>query len=286
MSINWKIQGILVALCALFFLSGCASLVITRLVGPTVENLQKQKDVDLVCEGAPSFLLMIDSMLASEPDNKNLLITATQAYGAYTAALDVCGRNERAGVLSEKSREYGLGLLVQVGLCKGSKVPLDVMHQNLQNFGKADVPSLFWGAYGWAVWLQYQGGAPAALADFLRVEQIMLRIIELDEGFYHGSAHLFLGMYYGGRPAMLGGKPELSQYHFSRSLELSNRQLLAVQVAYAQSYARTVLDLDLYRSLLQEVLDFELEDRPDLYLANQVAKRQAGQLLQEMELNF
>jgi hypothetical protein len=69
-------------------------------------------------------------------------------------------------------------------------------------------------------------------------------------------------------------------------LELSNRQLLAVQVAYAQSYARTVLDLDLYRSLLQEVLDFELEDRPDLYLANQVAKRQAGQLLQEMELNF
>ncbi len=271
---------------ALFFLSGCASLVMTRMVGPTVENLQQQKDVDLVCEGAPSFLLMIDSMLASEPENRKLLITATQAYGAYTAALDVCGRQERARVLSEKAREYGLSLLVQAELCKGRKVPVDAMRQNLKKYGRADVPSLFWGAYGWAVWLQYQGGAPAALSDFLRVEQIMLRVIELDEGFYHGSAHLFLGMYYGSRSAMLGGKPELSQYHFRRALELSNRQLLATQVAYAQSYARTVFDLELYRSLLQEVLDFELENRPDLYLANQVAKRQAVQLLQEMELYF
>ncbi len=281
-----KVHGVLMVFATLFFLNGCTSLVITRVVGPTVDNLQRQKDVDLVCEGAPSFLLMIDSLLASKPDDRKLLITATQAYGAYIAALDVCGRQERAGVLSEKSREYGLGLLVQAGVCKGSKVPVDVMRRNLQSFGKADVPSLFWGAYGWAAWLQYQKGAPAALADFLRVEQIMLRVVEVDEGFYHGSAHLFLGMYYGARSAMLGGKPELSKYHFRRALGLSNRQLLAIQVAYAQSYARTVFDLDLYRSLLQEVLDFKLADRPDLYLANQVAKRQAHQLLQEMELDF
>lgn len=274
------------AFCAMFLLNGCTSLLITRMVGPTVENLQQQKDVDLVCEGAPSFLLMIDSMLASKPDDVKLLITATQAYGAYTAALDVCGRQERAKALTEKAREYGLGLLVQAEVCKGRKVPLDVMRQNLQNYGKGDVPSLFWGAYGWAIWLQYQSGAPAALSDFLRVEQIMLRVIELDEGFYHGSAHLFLGMYYGARSVMLGGKPELSKYHFGRALALSDRHFLAVQVAYAQSYARTNFDLDLYRDLLQEVLDFDLESRPDLYLANQVAKRQARQLIQEMELYF
>ncbi len=271
---------------ALVFLNGCTSLVITKLVGPTVENLQKQKDVDLVCEGAPSFLLMIDSMLASNYDDEELLITATQAYGAYTAALDVCGRKERAQVLSEKAREYGLALLGQAGVCKGRREPLDVMRRSLQSFGRSDVPALFWGAYGWAIWLQYENGTPAALSDFLRVEQIMLRVVELDEGFYHGSAHLFLGMYYGSRSAMLGGKPELSKYHFGRALELSSRQLLATQVAYAQSYARTVFDLELYRSLLQEVLEYRLENNPDLYLANQVAKRQAQQLLQEMELYF
>lgn len=274
------------AILAMVALGGCASLVITRVVGPSLDNLQKQKDVDLVCEGAPSFLLMLDSLLASKSTDRKLLITATQAYGAYTAALDVCGRQDRAAVLSEKSREYGLGLLIQAGAWEGREVPVDAMRQNLQGFGKTDVPSLFWGAYGWAVWLQYQSGAPAALSDFLRVEQIMLRVVELDEGYYHGSAHLFLGMYYGSRSAMLGGKPELSQYHFRRAMELNNRQLLATQVAYAQSYARTVFDLDLYRALLQEVLDYELENRPDLYLANQVAKRQARQLLQEMELYF
>ncbi|MEN8256243.1 MAG: TRAP transporter TatT component family protein [Thermodesulfobacteriota bacterium] len=283
---KWKIQRLFMVFCAMFFLSGCTSLMITRVVSPTVENLQKQKDVDLVCEGAPSFLLMIDSMLTSNSDDTDLLITATQAYGAYIAALDVCGRKERATVLSEKSREYGLRLLVQAGVCKSCKVPVDAMRQNLQKFGKSDVPSLFWGAYGWAVWLQYQYGSPAALSDFLRVEQIMLRVVELDEGYYHGSAHLFLGMYYGARSAMLGGKPEQGKEHFRRALELSERQLLATHVAYAQSYARTVFDLDLYRDLLHEVLEFKLEDRPDLYLANQVAKRQARQLLQEMELYF
>jgi hypothetical protein len=281
-----KILYILAAFGGLFFLNGCTSLVLTGMVAPTVENLQKQKDVDLVCEGAPSFLLMIDSMLASRPEDTRLLVTATQAYGAYTAALTVCGRQQRAEVLSEKAREYGLELLAQLGLCQGPKVPLDVMRQNLRRFGKADVPTLFWGAYGWAVWLQYQNGAPAALSDILRVEEIMLRVVELDEGFYHGSAHLFLGMYYGGRPAMVGGKPALSKEHFTRALALSDRRFLAVQVAYAESYARTVFDLDLFRGLLHEVLEYDLENSPDLYLANQVAKRQAAQLLQEMELYF
>ncbi len=281
-----KIRGILASLFVMLSLSGCTSLVITKMVGPTVENLQKQKDVDLVCEGAPSFLLMIDSMLASNPDDTDLLITATQAYGAYTSALDVCGRKGRASVLSEKGKEYGLRLLMQAGVCESCKVPVDTLRQNLKKLDTSDVPSLFWGAYGWAIWLQYQNGSPLALTDFLRVEQIMLRVVEVDEGFYHGSAHLFLGMYYGSRSAMLGGKPEQGQYHFSRALELSNRQLLATQVAYAQTYARTVFDLDLYRSLLHEVLEFKLDDRPDLYLANQVAKRQARQLLHEMELYF
>lgn len=274
------------ALAAMFLLSGCTSLVISQVVSPTVANLQRQKDVDLVCEGAPSFLLMIDSLLAANPDDEKLLVMATQAYGAYVATLDVCERKGRARALSEKARDYGLGLLAQAGVNKAGHVAVDAMAENLQGFGRSDVDSLFWGAYGWAVWLQYQGGAPAALTDLLRVEQIMLRVVELDEGFYNGGAHLFLGIYYGSRSAMLGGKPKLSQYHFKRALALSKRELLATQVAYAQSYARMAFDLDLYRSLLQEVLDFKLENRPDLYLANQVAKRQARQLIDEIELYF
>lgn len=281
-----EIKGIFMALAAMFLLSGCTSLVISQVVSPTVANLQRQKDVDLVCEGAPSFLLMIDSLLAANPDDEKLLVMATQAYGAYIATLNVCGRKGRARALSEKARDYGLTLLAETGIAQENKVAVDVMAQNLQNFGKSDVASLFWGAYGWAVWLQYQGGAPVALTDLLRVEQIMLRVVELDEGFYNGGAHLFLGIYRGSRSAMLGGKPKLSQYHFKRALELSNRELLATQVAYAQSYARMAFDLDLYRSLLQEVLDFKLENRPDLYLANQVAKRQARQLIDEIELYF
>ncbi len=270
----------------LLLLSGCSSLIVTNVMEPTIDNLQQQKDVDLVCEGAPSFLLMLDSMLASEPDNVKLLTLASQAYGAYTAALHTCGRPERAEVLSVKARDYGLALLGRVGACQDNKADLDELTVNLRRLDSSDVASLFWGGSGWATWLQFQHGSPEALADLLRVEQIMLRVVELDEGFYHGGAHLFLGIYYGGRPLMFGGKPELARHHFDRALALSDRQFLAVQVAYAGSYARAVFDEELYRRLLEEVLDFDLENRPDLYLINQVAKRQARDLLQEAEQYF
>jgi len=132
---------------------------------------------------------------------------------------------------------------------------------------------------GWATWIRYQEGSPAAVADLPKIEQIMLRVVELDEGFYYGGAHLFLGAYYASRPQMYGGKPEESRRHFERALQLSKGQFLLVQVTYADTYARMVFDRALYTSLLQEVLDFPLESKPELALSNSIAKRRARKLL-------
>ena len=83
----------------LFGAAGCTRMIVGSIMQPTVDNLQQQTDLELVCDGTPAFLLMIDSMLASNPDDESLLLTATQAFTAYTAALDACGRPERAMVI-------------------------------------------------------------------------------------------------------------------------------------------------------------------------------------------
>ena len=216
---------------------GCARLAVNSLMEPTVANLQRQTDLDLVCEGASSFLLMLDSMIALDPADQRLLLTATQAFSAYASALDVCGKPERAATVSIKARKYGLALLsTKKSLRSIATMELDVLQTALAEMDGGDVALLFWAGNGWATWVRYQEGSPASLADLVRVEQIMLRVIELDETFYHGGAHLFLGAYYGAKPPLLGGKPEQSRLHFEKALALSRREFLPIQVAYAQTY--------------------------------------------------
>jgi TRAP transporter T-component len=262
-------------------------MVAGSLLAPTMSNLQRQTDIDLVCEGTPAFLLMLDSMVASAPDDKELLTMATRAFIGYSAALDACGKPERAATVSIKARLYGMSLLWNCGnLHEVCTLPFSELEQNIADLDRGDIDLLFWAGSGWATWVRHQQGSPASLAQLVRVEQIMLRVLELDETYYYGGAHLFLGAYYGSKPPLLGGKPEASRTHFEKALAISNRQFLPALVLYAQTYALMAYDRELFVSLLQEVLDFPLESQPDIVLANQVAKRNATSLLSKTEQFF
>ncbi len=267
--------------------SGCTTVVVNYVVDPAVDNLQQQTDLELVCEGAPAYLLIIDSLIVSNPESARMLMAGTQAYIAYAAALAACGRPERSAELSIKAKNYGLALLsLYPEFKKNMAKPVDEFQEALSGFKKSDVPALFWGGYGWANYILYQNGSPSSIADLFKIEQIMLKVLELDPLYYHGAVHLFLGVYYGSRPAIYGGKPEESRKHFEEGLSICSRHYLPVHVAYAEYYARNTLNRELFEKLLQEVLDFPLKRRPDLSLSNQIAKRRAKKLLDQADTYF
>ena len=262
----------------LFTLSSCSSL-LTGMIEPTVGNLQKQTDLDLVCEGAPAYLLMIDSMIASDPDNPSLLQVGAKSYSAYVAAMAECGSSDdRVAAIADKARLYGTTLLGRV-LPISPADSLEALNKALQGMGASDVPDLFWGALAWTTWIRHQHGSPASIADSVRVERIMLRLLELDDTFQQGSVHLFLGGYYAAKPQMFGGRPDLSRIHFEKALTISQHSFLLVQTTYAETYARLTMDKDLHDKLLKEVVDFKLTGAPDSALSNQIAKRRAKRLL-------
>ena len=214
-------------------------------------------------------------------------MTGTQAYTAYTEALTECGESDRAAQISVQGKKYGMALLSSLsGFQDSLSQPLSDFTHSLKKYDESDVDALFWGAMGWATWIRYQEGSPASIADLPQIEQIMLRVLELDENFYYGGAHLFLGAYYAARPKMYGGKPEESRQHFEKALAISKRQLLLVQVVYAETYARMVFDRELFEVLLREVLEFPLENKVELTLSNEIAKRRARKLLDHAEEYF
>jgi len=262
-------------------LNSCSTLLSNTLIEPTIVNLQKQTDLDLVCAGSPAYLLMIDSLIASDPENSNLLRVGSQAYSGYLAAMTECGLSEeRIRTIAEKSRLYGTTLLSQtLPIAPGSD--LAELDKRLASLRKDQVPDTFWGTLAWLNWIQVQQGAPAAMADLVMVEKIMLRLLALDDSYQMGSIHLFFGAYYATRPPMFGGSPEKSAYHFKKALEISHHSFLMVQTTYAVTLARQLFDRELYDRLLHEVIAFPLANAPDVALSNQIAKRKAQRLLNE-----
>lgn len=274
---------VLLAALVLLSSSSCTTLVVNPLLDPLTLSLQKQTDLELLEDGAPSLLLLLDGLIASDPDNVHLLMTATKAYGAYASIIYEDGKTERAVNMSVKARDYGINLINQLrGLESLNGRTLGEIKTALAKIRPDQVGYLFWGAYGWATWIQHMEGAAAAMADLPIVELIMLRVVELDDSYYYGGAHIFLGAYYGSRPQIFGGKPEASRKHFERALKISKRQFLPTQVAYAQTYARMMFDRELYTSLLTEVLEQPLKDS-DTASSNTLAKLMAEKLLAQVD---
>ena len=277
---------VLLAALVLLLNSSCTSLVVNPMLEPLTISLEKQTDLDLLQEGAPSLLLLIDGLIAADPGNDRLLMTATQAYGMYASVLAEHGKAERAVNMSIKARDYGISLINRLpGLENLNGQTLADLEMALAKIKPDKVGYLFWGAYGWAVWIEYQEGAPAAMADLPIVERIMLRIVELDESYYHGGAHIFLGAYYGSRPQIYGGKPEESRKHFERALAINKRKFLLTQVVYAQTYARMMFDRQLYLQLLTEVIEQPLTDS-SMAASNKLAKVRAAKLITQVDEYF
>ena len=277
---------VLLAALVLLLNSSCTSLVVNPMLEPLTISLEKQTDLDLLQEGAPSLLLLIDGLIAADPGNDRLLMTATQAYGMYASVLAEHGKAERAVNMSIKARDYGISLINRLpGLENLNGQTLADLEMALAKIKPDKVGYLFWGAYGWAVWIEYQEGAPAAMADLPIVERIMLRVVELDESYYHGGAHIFLGAYYGSRPQIYGGKPEESRKHFDRALAINKRKFLLTQVVYAQTYARMMFDRQLYLQLLTEVIEQPLTDS-SMAASNKLAKVRAAKLITQVDEYF
>ena len=249
-------------------------------------SANRQSDIVLVRQGIPSYLMLIDGMLQSYPENPDLLLAGAQAYAAYASVLDE-DEQDRAAVLSERAKQYALKALDLTPPFKGALgKPLEVFQERLRETDKKQVPTLFWVGNIWAGWIAASTEGAAAMADLPWVEALMERVLELDPGFYYGGPHLFKAILLSARPEQFGGNLKQAQEHFQKALDYGRGKFLMTDVYYAEYYARQTLNRDLFVSTLKRVLETPAQVEPDLTLANTLAQRKAKKLLARVDEFF
>ena len=280
----------LIILSLLFLgLSACfsAQQIISSTATPLFQDIARsagrQSDLRLVRQGLPSYLMAIDGLILSYPDNQDLLLAGAQAYASYASLLDE-EDNPRVPPLLTKAKNYALKALQLHPNLKGEiGRPIDLFLKQLEAFDKKDVSLLFWTANIWATWIASSPDSIEAMTELPWVEAMMERALQLDPGFYYGGPHLFKAILLSLRPAQFGGDLKKAQAHFNEAFRWGEGKFLMAQVYYAQYYARQTLDKELFLSTLNKVLSLPADANPDLTLVNTLAQKKAQKLLTQVD---
>lgn len=271
-----RVSHVLSLILVVSLLQGCA---VARLGDSLSYGVLDNEDLTLVGEALPTYLLMVDGMIINWPESESFLRTGASLYSAYAGIYVV--EPERAERLTAKALGYALraACIRDDDWCDVRSLPIDRLEELLEETDEDDVPMLYTLGSTWVGYIQQHSSDWNAVAELGRVNALMQRVVELDEGYEYGQAHMYLGALNSILPASLGGNPELAKQHFEKAVELSDGRNLLAKTLYAERYGRLVFDRDLHDRLLQEVLAADPGEH-GLTLQNHFARQQAAQLLE------
>lgn len=270
-------------------LSGCStSQLVARGASPLIDHgmaaMNRETDLELARASIPANLKMIEALLLADPGNVAYRVQAAMGFYGYALGFVEPDERDRAAELYQRARDHALVALEHAGITPATLTgDAAGLEQALARLDARAVPALFWTASAWGKWIELQLDDPARLAELPRVESLMQRVLALDETYYYGGAHLFFGVYYGGRAPMFGGDFVRAAQHFDRAAALSQGHLLFVEVYRARYLLRQTGDRAAFHATLKRVLDAPAGADPDLNLANALARKQAAELLNQEE---
>ncbi|HEY4613653.1 MAG TPA: TRAP transporter TatT component family protein, partial [Bacteroidota bacterium] len=148
-------KRLLAIMLTMLLLQGCVQTIAIRTMGGILdygfEAFNEESDLRIAESALGSNLKLLEALIKGDPENGQLLLLAAQGYSAYALAFAEDDSPERAKMLYARGRDYGLRILTQNAKFKTALEADDATFRAaLQSFSKADVPSVFWTAFGWA----------------------------------------------------------------------------------------------------------------------------------------
>jgi tetratricopeptide (TPR) repeat protein len=273
---------------AVVLTAGCATVVATAgggLAGNLNKAILNQDDPELVRDGAPAYLLMLDSFVEGAPENVAVLISAADLYSAYGVVF--VDDPIRSRKLTARGRSYG-----RRALCAANKNVCGIWDLNYEEFldqlnqlNKKEVDALYTFGLSWIAYIQAHGSDWSALAKLPQAQAAMKRVQEIDPEYKQADIEHFLAVLDTIRPPALGGDFEAGLKHYQRAMSLSGGYDLSVMVDFAKYYARTLYDRELHDSLLNDVLQAD-PVQSGYTLFNTLAQTEAQVLLDSADDYF
>ncbi len=259
----------------------------TGLIENSLEATEEETDLILAEQSIASNLKLLEGMIKTDPNNRNLLLLATRGFTSYALGFVEEEDPERATSFYMRARDYGLrGLRQNRDFDRAFDKPFEEFEASLEHISDRDIPLLFWTANAWAGAIQQNIGDPRSLANLPKVEAMMRVVLERNESFYYAGPHLFFGMILSSKPTMFGGNTDKGREHFERALELTENRFLITKFFYARTYAVQTLNESLFEDLLNRILEADLDILPEQKLVNTIAKRRAEALLEQKDSLF
>lgn len=285
--ISYKLRIVFLSM-IMALMAGCATVVANAgsgLAGNLNIAITNQDDPELVRDGAPAYLLMLDSFVQGAPENVAVLSAAAELYSAYGVVF--VDDPNRARKLTKRGRAYG-----QRALCVSDEracgiwdLPFEEFTQALLVISKKNVAPLYTFGLSWIAYIQAHSDDWAALAKLPQAKAVLQRIQVIDPQYQEANIEHFLGVLDTIRPPALGGDFEAGLAHYRRAMLLSDDKDLSVKVDFARYYARTLYDRELHDQLLNEVLAAD-PVQPGLTLFNTLAQDEAQDLLDSADDYF
>jgi hypothetical protein len=275
-----------VLICTIMLLSACSmGQMVVRgtqtIMDSSIESMNRETDLQLAGDAMPANLKLIEGMLIEDPNNTEMRLFAAEGFYGYSFGFIEIEDPARARQLYRRCYGHAQLALQQAGIDVDPEVAApEAVEEAVSKAGKKAVPALFWTASCLGKWIDLSRDNMSLVASLANAAILMQRVMELDNEFYFGGAHIFFGVYYGGRSPMLGGDFNRAEAEFRQAAKINNDKLLIVNLLQAEFLDRQRLDQQAFHQRLTAIIDAPDDLYPEMALANGIAKQRAAILLE------
>jgi hypothetical protein len=217
----------------------------------SANEMQKEADWDYFKDAVPGNLMLMESLLVTDPENENLLSSIIQGFVGYgfgvyeTLWMDENYREvdhsiykPKAIAYYTKAHNYGQRYLEANGITRAglmSKIRDDKALKKYlnDNLDEDDFVGVFFTAQAWGSLMNLQRTNMKLMGELGLVKSLFDFVCEKDPSFSYGACDVFYGSYELSRPKFLGGNPEKGK-KILRDLMKKQPENLLAQVTYLQ----------------------------------------------------
>ncbi|MEM8930658.1 MAG: TRAP transporter TatT component family protein [Acidobacteriota bacterium] len=215
------------------------------LAGGGADVFASDPDPDLVGDALPFAIKTIEALLAVDPENVDLRLTACSTFTQYAYAFvelpaehvepddyraAKAGR-ERAVRLYLRGRDHCFAALDLIEPGTSTRLPLEP-EAAVERFDREHVPLLYWTAGAWGSAISSGLDRPEIVVDLPAVEALLRRAVALEPSWGDGTLHDAM-LAFESVPESMGGSTERARYHYEQAVRLSGDTRVGSHLSWA-----------------------------------------------------